>query len=390
MNHANRETSSVRQCVAIVTGTRAEFGLLRSVMRAVSEHAALDLCVMVSGMHLVAVDGDEPTFREIEREFDVAATVPMQDGESSSGRAADVQALGRGIAGFGIAFARWSPDVVVVLGDRIEAFAAASAASVGGRLLAHIHGGDRAEGVADEAMRHAISKLAHIHFPATPDSAARLIRMGEDPAQVHVVGSPAMDELSSCSALSDGDLSGLGLQGDRPFAVVFHHPCGLDEPVEQDTMSAILTALESDGADMQYVLLSPNHDPGRAAVMRAIGGRHVIGHLERRRFVGLLRRCAVLIGNSSCGLIEAAALGVPVVNVGPRQHGRLRCSNVIDVDGAGAELVSGIRSAVRRAQRLSGPFEHPYGDGRSGQRIAGLLAAILRDNRPSIRKCNAY
>ncbi|MBL1218727.1 MAG: UDP-N-acetylglucosamine 2-epimerase (hydrolyzing) [Planctomycetes bacterium] len=382
-------TSDEPIAVAVVTGTRAEYGLLRPVMRAIADHPILDLSVIAAGMHLISQGEHPPTVREIEREFEVVATVAMQDGTAIASRTADVQALARGIAGFGNVFDSMCPDVVLVLGDRIEAFAAACAAGVGGTALAHAHGGDRAEGVADESMRHAITKLAHLHFPATKESADRIIRLGEDSSRVHVVGSSAIDDLSGYSALSDAELGAWALRGDSPFAVVLHHPTGLDHHTEQVTMEALLQALEGGNDALPYVLLAPNHDPGRDAVMEAIGDRPVSGHLHRSRFVGLLKRCAVLVGNSSCGLIEAAALGVPVVNIGPRQRGRERCRNVIDVTGPDAASLESIADAMKRALGLRSPFDHPYGDGHAGVRIADVLAG-LRDHQPVMRKCNTY
>src|SRR5881394_2962134 len=170
--------------VAVVTGSRAEFGLLRPVMKAIAGHPALNLRVIVTGSHLLS---PAETINDVKADFAIDATVAMQsivNGQASeppSGRLSDSASLGRGISGLAEVFSRLSPDVVVVLGDRIEAFAAAAAASVGGIRVAHIHGGDRAEGIADEAMRHAITKLAHLHLAATELSARRIVLMGEKP-----------------------------------------------------------------------------------------------------------------------------------------------------------------------------------------------------------------
>ena len=175
--------------VAVVTGSRADFGLLRSTMEAISAAPELDLQVVVAGAHLLPPD---ETIDEVRDCFEVDAVVEMQHA-GRRGRTADATATGRGVVGFTAAFDRLDPDVVLVLGDRIEAFAAAASAGIGGRLVAHVHGGDRAEGVADESMRHAITKLAHLHFPATPTSGERIRRLGEPTDSVHVVGSPAAD-----------------------------------------------------------------------------------------------------------------------------------------------------------------------------------------------------
>ncbi len=367
--------------IAVVTGTRADFGLLRPVMRAIAASPALRLQTIITGTHLLP---DLNTRSEVAAEFDIAAELPMQQ-PGETGRIADAIALGRGITGLAETFAELHPDVVLVLGDRIEAFAAASAASVAGILVAHIHGGDRAEGVADEAMRHASTKLAHIHFPATQQSAERIRRMGEREDSIHLVGSPAIDDLASFEPLTDDQLRTLGIDPVRDFTVVLHHPTGLDDATEYDTMSAILAATES-AFEGNFVIGTPNHDPGREAVIRAIGDRPMLPHLPRKQFIGLLKRAKLLIGNSSAGLIEAAALGVSVVNVGPRQAGRERASNAID---AAEATQSRIALAVQQARLHHPAANHPYGNGQSGQRIAARFEQF-QGSPPSPRKHNQY
>ncbi len=382
------EPSTLRVCV--VTGSRAEFGLLEPVMRAVRDHEMLDLRVVVAGSHLL-----EPalTVGEVERAFDVAARVPMQGaaGDKRS-RLDDARAVGRGVGGFADAFDGIDPGWVVVLGDRIEAFAAASAAAIGGIALAHIHGGDRAEGVADEAMRHAITKLANLHLAATESSAGRIVRMGEPADRVVVTGSPAVDALAAVAPLDDD----LAAELSDPSVVVLMHPSGLDADEERlvarNTMGGVAMA-ESDG---RVLGLHPNHDPGRDEVLDELvasasrNGWRVADHLPRERFVGLLKRLAtrggVLVGNSSAGLIEAAAVGLGVVNVGVRQGGRERAANVIDVEGTSANQVS---EAIHRARELRGAG-HPYGDGHAGDRIADALASHDPRAAGFARKRNAY
>lgn len=371
-------TKSIRR-IAVVTGSRAEFGLLRTAMAAIDQSRNLELQTIVTGTHLIA-----DTWQDIP--FEIPAKVPMQVPEET-GRHADVAALGRGVTGIGQALAELEPDVVLVLGDRIEAFAAASAASIGGIHLAHSHGGDRAEGVADEAMRHAISKLAHIHFPATTDSAERLIRMGEDPANVHIVGSPAIDGLSEVLDVNDQTLSGLGVDPAEPYIMILMHPTGESDEVEQQRMAALLDETN----DLQRIVLEPNYDPGRDGIVAAIKAAdcQTVAHLPREVFLSMLHRAAVLIGNSSAGLIEASAVregGVPVVNIGSRQAGRQRAANVIDCD----HHFDSIRSALERAMNEPPRAQkHPFGDGCTGQRIADLLESIELTNVP-IRKLNRY
>jgi len=368
--------------IAVVTGTRAEFGLLRPVMHAINNRDDLELMVVASGAHLV-----QPaiSYREIKAEFAVTDSIPMQTA-GRIGRWADVESLGKGIGRFGRSFERIFPDIVLVLGDRIEAFAAASAASIGGLPVAHVHGGDLAEGVADEAMRHAVTKLSHIHFPATATSAARIVQMGEPKRCVHVVGSPAIDGLDSFAAMDDERAKELG----EPQAVFMMHPIGRPDEQEEAVASAALEAI----GDRRVLCLMPNLDPGRVGIVRALeSGRERDGvmqvpHLVRAEFVGLLKRLAatggLLVGNSSAGMIEAGAIGVPVVNIGSRQAGRERGTNAVDAAG---ETVEAITQAIEQSLAADrGSFAHPFGDGATGPRIAELLAGVNLADTGLLRK----
>ncbi len=349
--------------VMVVTGTRAEFGLLTSTIEAIRSHRDLELLLVAAGAHLI---GDAPTIQEVRRRFEVHAEVPLQT-PGETGRIADAAAVGRGVAGFTATIDRLRPDFVLVLGDRIEAFAAASAASVGGLAVAHIHGGDRAEGVADEAMRHAITKLAHLHLPATASSAARIERMGERPDAIHVVGSPAVDGLGALRPLGDAGFRDLG----SPRALLLHHGAGLEPAMEDRWIEAALAGLR----EVAPVLaIRPNRDPGSDRIDAALAeaeGVSVHPGLVRDDFVGLLRRVEVLVGNSSAGLIEAAVVGCPAVNLGPRQGGRERCANVVDVEVPDPDAI--VRG-IRRALEVERGFDHPYGEEGVGERIASILA----------------
>ncbi len=352
--------------IAVVTGTRAEFGLLDTVMRAIDAHLKLDLQTVVTGTHLVA-----GTWKEVrDAGYAIDAKVRMQK-SGAIGRAADVQSLSRGIAGLGKAYDQLKPDIVLVLGDRIEVLAAASAASVGGYRVAHLHGGDRAEGVADEAIRHAVTKLVHLHFPGCDSSKRRLIRLGENPASVFNHGSPAIDALRGVTPAANA-----------PQVIVMQHPIGASNTQEARWMRETLAATK--GYDR--LILEPNHDPGRGGIVRAIGRLDRVSHLPRGRFLSLLAGCGAVVGNSSAGLIEAAALRVPCVNIGPRQAGREKPANVTDCDYGRSHITRALRRALKLDLRR---MRHPYGKGDTGQRIAETLATADLASIP-LRKRNAY
>lgn len=383
---------SARATIAVVTGTRAEFGLLRSTLRAIGAEPSLELRVVVAGSHFLK---PAETWREVAAEFEIAARVEMQRDGDRRDRLHDAIALGRGVEGFARAFELLGAHCVLVLGDRIEAFGAASAASVMGLPVAHVHGGDRAEGIADEAMRHAITKLAHVHFPATRESAERIARMGEAPERVHLVGSPSIDGLRDIAGMGDGEFESIG----SPQVIFCLHPIGRSDDEERLDAWAALDALR----DRRVVALMPNHDAGREGIVRAIrdaeraGRVRVVEHLARDRFVALCKRVAceggVIVGNSSAGLIECAALdpALPCVNVGARQSGRERPSSVVDSGGADAASVAGALERAARVDRAG--CVHPYGDGRAGERIAWILReTVLCDaatRRALVRKRNA-
>jgi len=354
--------------IAIVTGSRAESGLLLSTMRAVLAHPKLRLRLVAAGSLLV-----QGSWRDLTSAgFTIDAKVRMQTAKKT-GRSADVTALGRGVTGFGKVFDQLKPDYVVVLGDRIEVLAAASAASVGGHRLAHIHGGDRAEGVSDEAIRHAVSKLAHVHFAATLQSQKRLIRMGEPKQIVFYVGSPAIDGLDQTPSASDA-----------PKLIVMQHPVGESDKQEAHWMRATLRATET----YDRVVMMPNLDPGRDGICRAIRDAKVtpIKHLPRDRFLAQLKGASVIVGNSSAGLIEASALRTACVDVGPRQAGRQKPGNVITCGYGESPVTRAIRRAIKLDLRR---MRHPYGNGRAGETIAKHLASTDLRSIP-LRKQNAY
>jgi len=412
-----RET--LRRRVLVVTGSRAEFGLLRPVIDALRGRDDVEALVAVAGSHLL---GPARTEREVRAVYRIDARVPMQRAGERS-RIDGAIAVGRGVQGFARAIAKLAPEWVVVLGDRVEAFAAASAASIGGVGVCHIHGGDRAEGIADEAMRHAITKLAHLHCVATASSARRVLKLGEPAELVHVTGSPAIDGLEDVRALSDADAAPFG----EPRTVLLLHPSGLSEAREQRVAFALMRAVDEESLG-DVICLAPNADPGGEIIRSAIEARcalsgrgveHVerrgvvsvkaarregdarqprlwtfLEHLPRAVFLALLKRMAarsatpgLLVGNSSAGLIEAAALGVRVVNVGPRQSGRERAANVVDCAVEDLETLGAkVRAAIAIKPKALG--RHPYGDGHASERIAALLAKT--DPAPVIRKRNTY
>ena len=361
--------------VLVVTGSRAEFGLLSSTLDALHAHSTIECSLVVAGSHLI---GTEPTVREIESRYAIDGMVEMQLDSEPRSRVSDGFSLARGVEGFTTLFARHEPDIVLILGDRIEIFAAASAASLLGIRVAHIHGGDVAVGVADDSMRHATTKLSHLHLAATRLSADRILAMGERPDSVFVVGSPAIDGLDSIPPLNEATWISLG----SPEILVQMHPTGHSDEIEHDLALSLFESLSESG---RLVVMAPNIDPGSDGIRRAIleSGLPLIEHLPRADFVALLRRLRLFVGNSSAGLLECAALGVPVLDVGDRQAGRERAENVTHVDVVtGPEFQHALHQATGGSNAR---VDARFGSGDTGRNIANLLAEVDLEQIP-VRK----
>ena len=365
-----------RRRIAVVTGTRAEYGLLRSTMEAIHRRRDLKLQTVVTGMHLLKKFGR--TIDEIVRDGrSIDARIKMQAGDDSP---LDQSAgLSRGVAGIARFLQDAETDVVVVLGDRIEAMAGALAAVTTGKLLAHIHGGDIAPGDLDESLRHAITKLAHVHLAATRRARQRIIRMGEAPARAHWVGAPGLDRLRE---LIDEHHR---LPTPTGRAIVVHHARGRSAAHEKRTMTSVLRAVEAAG--LATIIIYPNTDRGHTGILEAIdayrrraapGQVQVVRSLDRDDYLRLLIDADVMVGNSSSGVIEAPTAGTPSVNVGPRQRGRERGGgSVLDTEENFASVRDALRRALLKRPRRGGPSV--YGTGRVGPKIAATVAQIPLD-----------
>jgi UDP-N-acetylglucosamine 2-epimerase (non-hydrolysing)/GDP/UDP-N,N'-diacetylbacillosamine 2-epimerase (hydrolysing) len=364
--------------VVYVTGTRADYGLFSEPLKRVRE-AGLELSLIVTGMHLEKAFGS--TVTEIEKDgMPIAARVPILTGGDAGGDQA--RSVGNAVLGITAALEDLKPELVIVLGDRGEMLAAAIAATHLNIAVAHVHGGE-VSGTVDELVRHAISKLSHVHFAATEEAADRLRRMGERPEHVHVVGAPGLDYLSRFAPVPDGELaSDLKLDLSKSFVIFTQHPVTLEVDEAAKQMQTSLEALEA--AHVQVVATYPNSDAGGRAMIEVLeswSGREwlrVVPSLGQRRLASLMRRASAMAGNSSSGIIEAPFFGLPVVNIGTRQEGRLRADNVVDVPydvnaiRAAVECALTDETFIARARKS----RNPYGDGHAGERIVEVLRSL--------------
>lgn len=374
------------QRIAVVTGTRAEYGMMTPVLRAIQHHPALDLQLIVTGMHLMPAFGY--TVEEIERdEFPIAARVEMP--LESDRPSVVARSVGAGVIGMASALDELAPAIVLLLGDRAEPLAAAIAATYLTLPIAHLHGGEVTGGSIDDNVRNAITKLAHLHFVATAGAATRLKQMGEATWRIHVVGSPSVDAIVAMTIPSREELARqLRLSSTERWIVVLQHPETLGDVDSGAQMRAILDAVTEVGGEI--VVIYPNSDPGSAKIIDAIQEcerktprLRAFKSLAYPDYLALLRHAALLVGNSSSGLRETASFGLPFVNVGMRQSGRERGENVIDTASDPVSIARGIaRGLTDRTFRERALASHnPYGDGKSAERIAALLADVALDSR---------
>ncbi|MBF0173037.1 MAG: UDP-N-acetylglucosamine 2-epimerase (hydrolyzing) [Magnetococcales bacterium] len=372
--------------VAIVTGSRADYGLLRPLMILMREDPALRLQVIVTGMHLDPRFG--LTLRAIEEDgFRIDARIAMPLNDDSP--LAVANSMGVGLPGLAQALMHLAPQLVVLLGDRYEIFCAAQAAMLLNLPIAHIHGGEASEGAMDEAIRHAITKMSHLHFTAAEPYRARVVQMGEHPSRVWNVGALGLDTIHSMEVMSRAQLeASLHFPLGAHYFLITWHPVTLAQDDPGAPIRELLAALE---AFPQYQLLftGVNADPGHAAITQTIidhctrhpGRAFHVQSLGQRRYLSAMRHCAAVIGNSSSGILEAPAMKVPTVNIGSRQQGRLRAPSVLDCeeqrhairDALHQVLTPGFTAMVQQAL-------HPFGDGHAAERIMDILKSYRLDN----------
>jgi len=381
--------------ICIVTGARSEYSASKWLMFELLGDPGVELQVVVTGSHL------EPRFGftvgEIERDgIPIAARVPMGCGDDDPRSVAE--AMGRCAAGMAETLADLSPDILVVLGDRYELLPVCGAATMLNIPIAHVSGGDVTEGAVDDAIRHAVTKLAHLHFPGTEYSAEVLRQLGEADGRIFVVGEPGLDNFNRLECLSREALArNLGMDPDRKWVLFTQHPetrTGADDGVILENMFHALDQVEG----VQVLMTYPNADPGAARIVDFLQERHAARpnryrlekNLGQLRFVSFLKQAWCMVGNSSSILFEAPSAKLPAVLVGDRQQGRLIPANVIPAAGNPESLERALAMAGDAGFR-DGLHDliNPYGDGNTAPRVAAILkkvelAALLR--KPFVRR----
>jgi len=364
--------------ICVITGTRAEYGLLRWVMQGIQDDLGLTLQVIATGMHLSPEFG--LTYRAIEQDgFQIDRKVEML--MSSDTAVGIAKSMGLGIIGFADAFAQLQPDLIVVLGDRFEIFSAVSAALVARIPVAHLHGGETTEGAFDEALRHSITKMSHLHFVAAEPYRQRVIQLGEDPDRVFLVGGLGLDSIKRLQLLARPELeASLGMAFAEKNLLITFHPVTLESATASDQMRELLNALAALD-DTRLIFTLPNADNDGRALIDMIE-QFVAGHPNARSYpsLGQLRylSCMALVdgvvGNSSSGLLEAPSFRKGTVNIGDRQQGRLKAGSVIDCEPRCASIGAAIKHLYSEDfQQGLDRVVNPYGEGGASVRVVEIL-----------------
>ena len=368
--------------ILYISGTRAEYGLLRPTLFTIKKHPRLDIEIIVTGMHLMPEFGE--TIKEIKKDgFKIHPIRVVFHGDN---KMATVKFIGELLLGFLEKVREIRPDIILVQGDRPETLTGAIAGAYLGIPVAHTHGGDITSTI-DEITRHVVTKLSHIHFPATKKSAERIIKMGENPWRVYTVGSPGLDSILGGKLISEKEITRrYNLDPLKPTLLVIQHPSTEINNAGRQ-MKKTMEAVRELG--YQTIVVYPNADPG---------GREIIQVIEKYRkyqfikiykniphidYLSLMKMAEVLVGNSSSGIVEAPSFGLPVVNIGEREKGRERADNIIDVGYEKEKIKKAIQRAIfdKRFKEKAKRCKNPYGDGKAGVRIAKVLSGIKIDKK---------
>ncbi len=365
--------------ICVVTGSRAEYGLLRWVMEEIRATADLELQLVVTGMHLSPEFG--LTYREIEADgFHIDRKIEMLT--SSDTPVGITKSIGLGVIAFGETLAQLQPDIVLVLGDRFEIFAAALSAMVAALPIAHLHGGETTEGAFDEAIRHSITKMSHLHFVAAEAYRRRIIQLGEAPERVFLSGGLGVDAIQKVKLLDRQALEeNLDFKFGKRNLLITYHPETFDAGAAESQMKELLKVLD-ELADTQLIFTLPNADTGGRALIHLVEEFTAIRphskafpSLGQLRYLSCLAQVDAVVGNSSSGLAEVPSFNKGTINIGDRQRGRLKAVSVIDCDPERSSILQAIQTLYSSEfQAALSQVTNPYGDGGASKKIVNVLA----------------
>ena len=382
----------MKRKICVITGTRAEYGLLKPVLNAIKKDHSLELLLMVTAMHLSEEFGR--TADSIKKDgFRIDFKVNMNTKDDKP--ASMAISIGKGIIGMARAFTRNRPDIVVILGDRIEALAGAISAAYLNIPVAHIHGGDISAAGLDEYARHAITKMSNIHFAASKKSMERVIAMGENPEYTYLTGAPGIDSIFHDKLFSKRQLEQkYHLDLKDPYLLLLQHSVTTESQYAKRQINETLDAIKE--LKMHTIIIYPNSDTGGRTIIQEIEKLiklsfiDIFKNIPHPEYLSLQRYAAVLIGNSSGGIIESSSFGLPVINIGIRQKGRERSCNVIDAGHDTRSIVVAVKKALydNRFRSALKRCKNPYGDGHASERIVRVLRKIKIDENLLQKRLN--
>jgi GDP/UDP-N,N'-diacetylbacillosamine 2-epimerase (hydrolysing) len=372
----------LKRKICVYTSTRAEYGLLKGVLRKIDTEPSLQLQILASGMHLspefgmtiqeIRVDGFEP---------DEAIEILLSSDTSS----AICKSMGIAMIGYGEALQRLKPNMVVVLGDRFETFCMAASAQVCRVPLAHIHGGETTEGAIDEAFRHSITKMSHLHFASCEAYRQRIIQLGEDPDRVFNVGALGVENIRRILLMERSTVGeSIGFNLERPYFLVTFHPVTLEKDTSEGQIQSLLDALDA-FPEYNVIFTKANADTDGRVINRLIdeyaerqpGRCLAIASLGSLRYLSAMKYASAVIGNSSSGIVEAPSFKITTVNIGDRQKGRLRENSVVDCEPSAASIETAIRKGISSGfQRTLKNTENPYEKEGTAEHIVSVITAI--------------
>ncbi len=373
--------------ICVVTGTRAEYGLLSRLIRMINESERTQLQLIATNMHLSPTYGE--TYKEIEADgFKIDRKLPIIE-EGKNDTVATLKSMAKAVAGFADAYNELKPDMIVVLGDRYEILAAAIAALIEKIPIAHIHGGEVTEGAYDDAIRHSITKMSHLHFPSIEPYRKRIIQMGEDPEMVFTVGAIGVENIKRIPLLSKEETEqSIGFALDKNTILVTYHPVTLGPDSMKRDIDDFISVLD-DNKYLRIIFTMPNSDNGSEVIVDAIY-KFVSNNKNRavafkslglKRYLSVMKEVGAVVGNSSSGIVEVPSFGVPTLNIGDRQKGRLAAESVVNCGTDKESIRDGLSKVLSTEfQDFCKTVENPYGKENTAEEIFKVISSYPLDN----------
>lgn len=368
--------------ICFITGTRAEYGLLSRLMKMIQDDQDTQLQIVATNMHLSPKFGN--TYQEIENDgFTIDYKVPIIDDNDKDDAVTTVKSMAKALAGFADAYNKLKPDLVVVLGDRYEILAAAEAAMIMRIPIAHIHGGEVTEGAFDDAIRHSVTKMSHLHFASTEEYRKRIIQLGEQPDHVFYTGALGIENIKRLHLMNKAEIEKeIGFEIDCNTILVTYHPVTLGSRTAKDDIDDFISALE-EREDLRIIFTMPNSDTGSQFIVEAVNGFVERNHGRAKafkslgvvRYLSVMKQVAAVVGNSSSGIVEVPSFGIPTLNIGDRQKGRIQAESTYNCMPDKESVLNGLDKVLSKEFReLASKVHNPYEKANTAEEIFNIIS----------------